>query len=181
MFQALRTNELCDNYVVFDIETSGLNPIKDKIIEIAAIKYINNKKVSEFSYLIDPEVDISEIVTRVTGLTYDDLKGQKKIDEVLPMFLDFIADYTIIGHNVKFDYDFIEFNIKKLNLKHIRNRIIDTLFLSRITIYDSKNHKLQTLKEYLKLNYNSHRALDDCYTCNELYQYCKNKKEGSKR
>ena len=175
MYQSLRTNELFDDYVVFDIETSGLNPHRDKIIEIGAIKYINNEKVSEFSYLVDPQIDISEIITRVTGLTNEDLKGQKKIDEVLPMFLNFIDDLPIIGHNVRFDYDFIEANITKLNLKHLKNKIIDTLILSRITIYDSANHKLETLKKYLKLNYNSHRAIDDCYTCNALYQYCKNK------
>ena len=178
MYQSLRTNELFDSYVVFDIETSGLNPHKDKIIEIGAVKYINNEKTEEFSYLIDPEINISEIITRVTGLTDKDLKGQKKIEEVLPLFLDFIEDLPIIGHNVRFDYDFIEANIKRLNLEHLKNKIIDTLFLSRITIYDSKNHKLETLKEYLNLDYDSHRAIADCYTCNDLYQYCKNKKQG---
>jgi DNA polymerase-3 subunit epsilon/DNA polymerase-3 subunit alpha (Gram-positive type) len=177
MYQNLRTNDLTDNYVVFDIETSGLNPSKDKIIEIGAIKYINNKKVDEFSYLIDPEIKLTKIITDVTGLTDSDLIGKEKIDYVLPKFLDFIEDFTIIGHNVKFDYNFIEANIKKLHLNPIKNKIIDTLFLSRITIYDSKNHKLKTLKEYLGLKYNSHRALDDCLTCNDLYQYCKNKKQ----
>ena len=180
MYQSLRTNELFEDYVVFDIETSGLNPKKDKIIEIGAIKYINNQKVSEFSYLIDPEIKLNDIITRVTGITDDDLKGQKKIDEVLPMFLNFIGNLPIIGHNVRFDYDFIEANITKLNLNHLKNKIIDTLVLSRITIYDSKNHKLETLKEYLNLDYNSHRAIDDCYTCNALYQYCKNKHLGGK-
>ena len=105
------------------------------------------------------------------------VKGKKKIDEVLPLFLDFIGDFPIIGHNVRFDYDFIEANIKKLNLKHLKNKIVDTLFLSRITIYDSENHKLETLKKYLNLDYNSHRAVDDCKTCNALYQYCKSKKK----
>jgi len=177
MYQSLRTNELPDDYVVFDIETSGLNPKKDKIIEIGAIKYKDNKKIDEFSYLIDPEIKLNQIITDVTGITDDELKGKDKIDVVLPKFLDFIEDYTIIGHNVKFDYDFIEANITKLHLKHLKNRIVDTLLLSRITIYDSKNHRLKTLKEYLGLNYNSHRALDDSLTCNDLYQYCKNKKK----
>ena len=168
MFQSLRTNELFDDYIVFDIETSGLNPSKDKIIEIGAIKYIDNKKVDEFSYLIDPQIKLEPIITTVTGLTDEDLKGKKTIDEVLPLFLDFIKDYPIIGHNVRFDYDFIEANIKKLNLNHLKNKIIDTLVLSRITIYDSENHKLETLKKYLKLDFNSHRAVDDCLTCNAL-------------
>lgn len=178
MYQSLRTNELPDDYVVFDIETSGLNPVKDKIIEIGAVKYKNNKKIDEFNYLIDPKIKLNKIITEVTGLTDDDLIGKDDIEDVLPKFLEFIEDYTIIGHNVKFDYDFIEYNIKKLHLDHIKNKIVDTLFLSRITIYDSENHRLKTLKDYLKLDYNSHRAIDDCYTCNALYQYCKNKKQG---
>lgn len=177
MYQSLRTNELPDDYVVFDIETSGLNPAKDKIIEIGAVKYENNKKIDEFNCLINPNIKLNKIITDVTGITDEDLYDKETINKILPRFLNFIEDYTLIGHNVKFDYDFIEYNIKKLHLNHIHNKIVDTLFLSRITIYDSKNHRLQTLKEYLHLNYNSHRALDDCYTCNELYQYCKNKRK----
>ena len=74
MYQSLRTNELPDDYVVFDIETSGLNPKKDKIIEIGAIKYKDNKKIDEFSYLINPEIKLNQIITDVTGITDDDLK-----------------------------------------------------------------------------------------------------------
>ena len=99
MFQSLRTNELFDDYVVFDIETSGLNPHKDKIIEIGAIKYINNKKVDEFSYLIDPEINLTNIITIVTGLTDEDLKGQKVVFKVngktVPIITEFVDEiYT---------------------------------------------------------------------------------------
>ena len=69
MYQSLRTNELPDDYVVFDIETSGLNPKKDKIIEIGAIKYKDNKKIDEFSYLIDPEIKLNQI--EVTEIVMD--------------------------------------------------------------------------------------------------------------
>ena len=64
-----------------------------------------------------------------------------------------------------------------ITLKVILVNPKSAFYLSRITIYDSKNHRLKTLKEYLGLNYNSHRALDDSLTCNDLYQYCKNKKK----
>ena len=69
MYQSLRTNELPDDYVVFDIETSGLNPKKDKIIEIGAIKYKDNKKTDEFSYLINPEIKLNQI--EVTEIVMD--------------------------------------------------------------------------------------------------------------
>lgn len=175
MYKNLKINSFPDNYIVFDIETSGLNYVHDKIIEIGAIKYINNEKVDEFSYLIDPKIKLDKIITDVTGLTDKDLINKPVIDDVLPLFLEFIGDLPVLGHNVSFDCDFINYNIKKLHLKKMENEVIDTLFLSRITIYDIKNHRLKTLKEYLNLSYNSHRALDDCYTCNSVYQYCKNK------
>lgn len=176
MYKRLNVNEYPNDYVVFDIETSGLNPVKDKIIEIGAVKYINNKKVEEFNYLINPKVKLEKIITDVTGLTDEDLIDKPYIEEVLPIFLEFIGNYPVIGHNVSFDIDFINHNLKTLHIDKLKNKVIDTLFLSRITIYDIKNHRLKTLKEYLNLSYDSHRAISDCYTCNEVYQYCKSKK-----
>lgn len=177
MQKILNNTKYVDDYVVFDLETTGFNPMNDKIIEIGAVKYKNNKKVDEFSCLINPNMKLPDIITKVTGITDQDLVEKKSIEEVLPVFLNFIDGYTLIGHNVGFDISFIESNIKKLHLNNINNEIIDTLFLSRINIYDSENHKLETLKKYLNLDFISHRAIDDCYTCNEVYQYCKRKKE----
>lgn len=176
MYKGLRVNEYPDDYIVFDIETSGLSPTKDKIIEIGAVKYIDNKKVDEFNYLIDPKIKLEKIITDVTGLTDNDLINKPTIKEVLPKFIDFIGDYPIIGHNVSFDIDFINHNLKLFHYSKLNNKVIDTLFLSRITIYDIKNHRLKTLKDYLGLKFGSHRSICDCYTCNEVYQYCKNKR-----
>ena len=162
-----------DDYVVFDIETSGLNPSKDKIIEIGAIKYKDNKEIDRFSYLINPHIKLSEIVKKVTNIKDEELEDKKDIEEVLPLFLEFIKGYTIIGHNVNFDIDFINHNAKKINKEEIKNEVIDTLFLSRINIYNIKNHRLITLKEYFNLDYNSHRAIDDCLTTKFVYDYCK--------
>ncbi len=177
MYKSLKVNEYPDDYVIFDIETSGLNPSKDKIIEIGAVKYINNRKVDEFNYLINPNVKLEKIITEVTGLTDHDLIDKPNIKEILPKFLDFIGDYPVIGHNVSFDIDFVNYNLRTLHYPELNNKVIDTLFLSRITIYDIKNHRLKTLKEYLKLDYSSHRSMCDCYTCNEVYQYCKHKRK----
>ncbi len=175
MYKNIKLNSFPDDYVVFDIETSGLDYSHDKIIEIGALKYKDNKLIDKFHFLIDPKIKLEKIITDITGITDSDLVGKPTIDIVIPKFLDFISNNVLVGHNVKFDYDFIKYNIKKLHLKYMENEIIDTLFLSRVTIYDIKNHRLKTLKGYLNLKYNSHRALDDCYTCNAVYQYCKNK------
>ena len=164
MYKFLSVNEFPDDYVVFDIETSGLSPKDDKIIEIGAVKYKNNTKVSEFNYLINPGIKLEKIITDVTGITDDMLKDKPNILQVLPLFLDFIEDYPVIGHNISFDIDFINYNLKEIHKKKLTNKVI-------------KNHRLKTLKEYLNLKYDSHRSICDCYTCNEVYQYCKNKRK----
>lgn len=177
MQKILNNTKFVDDYVVFDIETTGLSSINDKIIEISAVKYIKNQKVSVFSCLINPQISLPNIIVKVTGITDKDLKEKPLIHEVLPEFLNFVKDFTLIGHNVSFDISFINQNLKKMNIKELKNNIIDTLFLSRNTIHDAENYKLETLKRYLNLDFNSHRAEDDCYTCNALYQYCKNKQD----
>lgn len=78
--------------VVFDIETTGLNKDKDLIIEIGALKYKNNILVEQFNYLINPQIKLPEIITKITGIKDDDLIDKDTIDIVLPKFLNFIED-----------------------------------------------------------------------------------------
>ncbi len=168
------------NYIVFDLETTGLNCIKDKIIEIAAIKYKNYKMVDSFHYLINPRTEISNKITELTGITTNDVKNADTIENVLPKFIDFIEDYPLVAHNSSFDLGFIERNLKLSNIKLINNKNIDTLFLARKYIKCLKNYKLETLKKMLNLNFKSHSAYDDCLTTNEVYLFCKKQKEDMK-
>lgn len=161
------------DYIVFDLETTGLDCIKDKIIEIAAIKYKNYNQIDSFHFLVNPRIEISDKITKLTGITNDDVKNAETIEKILPKFVEFIEDYPLVAHNSSFDLSFIERNLKLSNMKLINNKNIDTLFLSRKYIDFTKNHKLETLKKALKLNYKSHSAFDDCLTTNELYLYCK--------
>ncbi|MBE6154044.1 MAG: hypothetical protein E7163_00495 [Firmicutes bacterium] len=168
------TNFVSD-YVVFDLETTGLEPNDSKIIEIGALKYKNNELVDEFSVLINPECDIPEVITNITGIDNSLVKNELTIKEALPKFINFIEDLTLIAHNSSFDLSFIEENILELNLPMITNKNIDTLELAKKYIPKAYNHKLETLKKYFKLNYVSHRSVDDCKTTNYVYEYCKKK------
>lgn len=168
------------NYIVFDLETTGLDCIKDKIIEIAAIKYKNYKKVDSFHYLVNPRTKISDKITKLTGITTNDVVNADTIENVLPKFIDFIEDYPLVAHNSSFDLEFIERNLKLSNIKLINNKNIDTLFLARKYIKCLKNYKLETLKKMLNLNFKSHSAYDDCLTTNEVYLFCKKQKENMK-
>lgn len=168
-------NCFVDDYVVFDIETTGLNKNCDKIIEIGALKYRDNQLVEEFSYLINPKIKLPEIIISITGITDKMLEEENTIDIVLPKFLDFIEDLPLIAHNNEFDLGFINEKIKELNLPKLINENIDTLALSRRFLPQMYNHKLETLKKYFGIKQISHRAIGDCYTTNYVYQKCKEK------
>ena len=137
---------MCDDYVVFDIETTGLNKDKDLIIEIGALKYKNNILVEQFNYLINPQIKLPEIITKITGIKDDDLIDKDTIDIVLPKFLNFIEDLPLIAHNNEFDLGFIKKSIEELNLNKLSNKNVDTLALARIYLPQMYNYKLETLK-----------------------------------
>ncbi len=162
-----------DSYVVFDTETTGLNDLEDKIIEIGALKYENNELIAEFNYLINPEIPIPEIITKITGISNDMLTHEPTIETVLPKFLEFVGDLPIICHNVPFDTGFINNNLRKLNLNIMKNPTIDTVELAREFIPKAYNYKLETLKNYFHLNFGSHRSIEDCKSTNYIYQECK--------
>lgn len=162
-----------DNYVIFDIETTGLDFKSDKIIEIGAIKVINNEIVEEFNYLINPQVDLNDTIISITGITNDMLKNKEKIDTVLPKFIEFIENYPLLAHNNSFDLSFINEAINNLKLDRLKNTMVDTLELSRKYLTHMYNHKLETLKKYYNIKEVSHRAVGDCKTTNYVYQEIK--------
>lgn len=170
-----KEKEFVNDYVVFDLETTGLEATTDKIIEIGALKYKNNELVDEFSVLINPKMKLPPIITRITGLTDKDLTNKETIEKVLPKFIEFVENLTLIAHNSEFDLGFIEENIKRLGLNMINNKNIDTVEIARTYIPKAYNYKLETLKKYFHLEFGSHRSVDDCKTTNYVYQYCKDK------
>lgn len=168
-------NYFFDDYVVFDIETTGLDCFNDKIIEIGAIKVINNEIVEEFNYLINPNIALPEVIVNITGITDEDLKDKDTIDIILPKFIEFIGDYPLLAHNNSFDLSFINENIKKLNLNKLNNKMVDTLELSRKYLTHMYSHKLETLKKYYNIKEVSHRAVGDCKTTKCVYDEIKKK------
>ena len=88
-----------NDYVVLDIETTGLDPFFDEIIEIGAIKVINGECVANFSKLVKPSKPVSDFIVQLTGITNDMLRDSPSIDKVLPEFMEFVSDMTIIGNN----------------------------------------------------------------------------------
>ncbi len=166
-------NKFVNSYVVFDTETTGLKDQTDHIIEIGALKYINDELVEEFDVLINPKEDIPEIITNITGITNEMVAKEKNIEEVLPLFMEFIGELPVICHNAPFDIGFINASLKRCDMEIMKNETIDTVVLAREYIPEAYNYKLETLKKYFRLSYGSHRSVDDCKTTNFVYQECK--------
>jgi DNA polymerase III epsilon subunit family exonuclease len=161
------------SYVVFDTETTGLEYPIERIIEIGAIKYINHTPVGKFQMLINPERELDDFITELTGIRNEDLINKPTVDLILPMFISFIEDYALVAHNAPFDIKMLACEAYRSEIELFSNKVIDTLTLARRCIPKVKveNYKLNTLKEYFGLSYDSHRALEDCEVCSAIYQY----------
>lgn len=181
LYKKTKTRKMVNDYVVFDLETTGFDCHNNKIIEIGALKYKDNELVDKFNFLINPQEHISSRITEITGITDEMVKDCEPIEIILPKFINWIEDYTLVAHNGSFDLGFIEAKINELKLPMINNKNIDTLYLARNWIIDTPNHKLETLKKHFNLKYESHRALEDCYVTNYIYQYCKEKKKENEK
>lgn len=167
----------CDinNYIVLDLETTGLDARLDEIIEIGAIKVENGKKISSYSTLVKPPFELPEFIEKLTGITNEMLVDAPALKNVLPSFLEFVGDEYIVGHNVNFDINFIYDAVFKLyNGKAFSNNFIDTMRLSRRIFKDYESHRLNTLcyKFGLKIK-PTHRAMADCEATFECYEYIK--------
>ena len=158
------------NYVLFDIETTGLDPEYDEIIEIGAIKVDNNKVMDEFHSLIKPDNEIDEFITNLTGITNEMVENAPNIEEVLPNFINFIGDEIFIGHNVNFDINFVYDKTVNLGLGIVKNNYVDTMRLSRILLPELPHHRLKDLAEYYGIDTKgNHRASKDVQITNEVY------------
>lgn len=147
--------------VVFDIETTGLSRYNDRITEIGAVRIRDGKVLEEFQRLVNPERLISEFITNLTGITDEMVVNEKKINEVLPEFIEFCGDSLLAAHNAEFDMGFILENARRLGYK-FENAFLDTMYLARALNPNLKNHKLDTLtKHYNVVLKNHHRASDD--------------------
>ncbi len=152
-----------NNYVVVDIETTGLNPVKNEIIELSAIKVVDNKIFEKFSYLIKPNEVVGWFITNLTGITNDMLKNAPTIEEVLPEFHNFVAKEIIVGHNIRFDISFIKAHSKRVFDTDFVNKSVDTLKIARKVLPQLQSYKLQSIAEHYKIKTAGlHRGLVDC-------------------
>ncbi len=150
------------NFVVFDVETTGLNPESDELIEIAALKVTDGEISSRFNSLICPKCVIPPYIEKLTGINSAMVIGAPDIATTLPAFRDFLGQEILIGHNVTFDIRFINMAAKRLGLAKLDNTFIDTLQLARLLVPNLSHYRLSDLVAHFALeNQASHRAWGD--------------------
>ncbi|ALF26681.1 PolC-type DNA polymerase III [Fusobacterium nucleatum] len=151
-----------EEFVVFDIETTGLNSHTNEIIEIGAVKIKAGRIVDRYSQLINPGRPIPYHITEITSITDEQVANEPKIDEVIGKFVDFIGDAVLVAHNAPFDMGFIKRDIKKYLNTDYQCSVIDTLQMARDLFPDLKKYGLGDLNKTLGLALEKHhRAVDD--------------------
>ena len=151
-----------EEFVVFDIETTGLNSHTNEIIEIGAVKIKAGRIVDRYSQLINPGISIPYHITEITSITNEQVANQPKIDEVIGKFVEFIGDAVLVAHNAPFDMGFIKRDIKEYLNIDLENSVIDTLQMARDLFPDLKKYGLGDLNKTLGLALEKHhRAVDD--------------------
>ncbi|MFQ9510948.1 MAG: PolC-type DNA polymerase III [Lachnospiraceae bacterium] len=162
-----------DEYIALDLETTGLDPKIDKIIEIGAVRVSNGHIKETWQQLINPGRCLNERVTKLTGITDEMLNDAKKVEEVLEDFLQFTGDLPLVGHNILFDYSFMKRACVNVGYSYERDGY-DTLKLSRVLLPDFEHKNLKYLCDNLKIyGEGYHRALADALATAKLFEVLK--------
>lgn len=161
--------KLLNDYCVIDTETTELSPINHEMIEIGMLRVRNGKIVSRYSQLIHPAQTIDPFITNLTGITNEMVEHMPNVNEVKNDVLKFIGNDVLLGHNIRFDFNFLNAGFRMV----LPNDLMDTLQFSKKLYPELAHHRLTDLSKYLHLVSNEHRALADCMTTYQLYETIK--------
>ncbi|HEX3032140.1 MAG TPA: PolC-type DNA polymerase III [Bacillota bacterium] len=157
-------------YVVFDLETTGLSPASNEIIEIGGVKVKDGTVIDRFSTFVKPKGQIPPEIVRLTSITQQMVEDAPPIEEALVDFLEFAGECVLVAHNASFDVGFITAKMNKHLKRKLTNSTLDTLGMARGLLPDLKNHKLNTLSQHFNIKLeNHHRAVDDAQATTEIF------------
>lgn len=175
MFESVNIPECLrgNTFVVFDLETTGLNSSPaggnmDSIIEIGAYKIKDGNICESFSTFLNPKRKLSSEIVNLTGITEEMLKNAPTYEEAMPDFFKFCQGNILVGHNAaNFDFKFVDYYCSKLGYV-LDRKIIDTIPLAQELLFLS-NYKLNTIADHFKITFNHHRAVDDAYVTAKIF------------
>lgn len=160
---------MTDSYVCVDLETTGLNPRTDRIIEIGAVRVEKHIIVEEWQTFVNPERKLEERIVALTGIRDEQLETAPTIEKTLPKLLGMIGDHALLGHGVTFDYSFIKRAAVNQRMSFEKEGI-DTLKIARKYLADLESRSLGALCAHYGISHNAHRALQDAKATVELYR-----------
>ena len=176
---------MTNSYICIDLETTGLNPKTDKIIEIGIVKVENNSIVREWETLVNPDRKLEPRIVELTGIRDEQLSSAPQIEDVLPILLEIADDFVLLGHSVLFDYSFVKKAAVNQRMT-FEKQGIDTLKIARKYLADLESRSLPCLCIHYGIDHSAHRALHDARATVELYKklaeqfYDKEETEGEK-
>lgn len=157
--------------VFVDIETNGLNHVRGRIIEVAAIRVENGRVVRKFTSLIDPESELPHYITNLTGITSGDLAGAPAFHQIATDLQEVLSGAIFVAHNVRFDYSFLKQEFGRLGINFLPKQLC-TVKLSRALHPHQRGHKLQNLIDRHGFTVSArHRAYDDAAVLWQFVQY----------
>ena len=156
-------------YVVFDIETTGFSAMKDKIIEIGAVKVVNGNITERFSEFVNPEIPIPFRIEQLTSINDSMVAEAPTIDVILPRFEEFCRGCVMVAHNAEFDMSFIKKNYEDLGIER-EDTIVDTVGMARFLLPQLNRFKLDTVAKAVGVSLeHHHRAVDDAACTAEIF------------
>lgn len=171
----MKNQEVLSTYIALDLETTGLNPKQDRIIEIGAAQIVNGKVKDTFQTFVNPYKNLSEEVMQLTGITDAQLIGAPGIGDVIHDFLAFAGKEPVLGHQVIFDYSFLKRAVVNEGMEFERYGM-DTLKLARTFMPANHKKNLASACQYFGLEQRAnHRAFQDALAAYELYEEMKNR------
>lgn len=167
-----RLQKYVKDYVVFDLETTGIDQGRDVIIEISAVKVSRNEVVEEFTTLVNPGRHIPAAATAVNGITDEMVKEAPGIEKAISDFVDFIGDSILVGHNIHtFDMNFVYDAAWTALGRQLDNDYIDTLYMARKCLPQLSHHRLTDVSSHFRIETRgAHRALCDCIMNQKCYE-----------
>ncbi|HYK08392.1 MAG TPA: exonuclease domain-containing protein, partial [Candidatus Eisenbacteria bacterium] len=157
------------NFVFLDTETTGLNPRRDRIIEIGLIRVENNKEVGRFQTLLNPHTYVSPFITDITGIVGQNLENAPEFEDIAKELHEYLENAILVAHNARFDYGFLKYEFLRIGQKYT-SKSLCTAKLSRILFPKYRRHNLDSIIERFNISVaNRHRAFDDAMAIWEFY------------
>lgn len=156
-------------YIALDLETTGLSPIDNRIIEIGAAKIVNGVIEDKFITFVNPQCHIPHFITDITGISDEDVENAPVFEDICGRLIEFLIGYPLLGHNIIMDYSMLKESFLRCGIKYSTEGI-DTLKIAKSILPEAEKKSLEYLTEYLGIEVNAHhRAYDDAIAAYELY------------